>query len=310
MRPKFLLVVALMGIGWVSMKWYLDQTLYEIYRGTKMHNEHQSKCATCYNTSLFYTSSHVWSQMTLRYASKCCIIELTRWMASSMAKIGPWQSPHQWCRKRPRMTWICCQQWCCLMMGGLLISWERDWAQTHPVIQGSFWFVLCFRKLLIAETLKHVCQPVQMAAFEGFSSNMLVYVFAFPSECALTPWSVRKLEEGSTGEDVFFRMSTFDYLQLAKDAAFASGIWGWPKLPRYRWDCDIFWSTRRVEMLGKPEAPWKHQTCTHHLPSKSIGIKSEMETISGLFTWFYTLVTCGGCCLQRWISWYDLATYF
>lgn len=26
MRPKFLLVVALMGIGWVSMKWYLDQT--------------------------------------------------------------------------------------------------------------------------------------------------------------------------------------------------------------------------------------------------------------------------------------------
>lgn len=43
----------------------------------------------------------------------------------------------------------------------------------------------------------------------------------------------KKLEEGSTGEDVFFRMSTFDYL--------------------YRWDCDIFWSTRRVEMLGKPE---------------------------------------------------------
>ena len=57
-------------------------------------------------------------------------------------------------------------------------------ASSHP---GFFLVLLCFRRLLIAEPLKHVCQPVQMAAFEGFSSNKLVYVFAFPSECALTP---------------------------------------------------------------------------------------------------------------------------
>lgn len=43
-----------------------------------------------------------------------------------------------------------------------------------------------------------------------------------------------------------------------------------PNFLRYRWDCDIFWSTRRVEMLGKPEAPWKHQRCTHHFSSKKI----------------------------------------
>ena len=29
------------------------------------------------------------------------------------------------------------------------------------------------------------------------------------------------------------------------------------KKPRYRWDCDIFWSTRRVDALGKPDATWQ-----------------------------------------------------
>ncbi|CAL1145902.1 unnamed protein product [Cladocopium goreaui] len=44
----------------------------------------------------------------------------------------------------------------------------------------------------------------------------------------------KKLEERPAGQrDVSFVMSTFDYL--------------------YRWDCDIFWSTRRVDVLGKPD---------------------------------------------------------
>lgn len=44
----------------------------------------------------------------------------------------------------------------------------------------------------------------------------------------------KKLEERPAGQrDVSFVMSTFDYL--------------------YRWDCDIFWSTRRVDVLGQPD---------------------------------------------------------
>eukprot|EP00913_Durusdinium_trenchii_P005310 g4956.t1 len=43
---------------------------------------------------------------------------------------------------------------------------------------------------------------------------------------------LRESEEAGRRK-IAFKMSTFDYL--------------------YRWDCDIFWSTRRVDALGQPE---------------------------------------------------------
>ena len=141
MRPKFLLVAALMGIGWVSMKWYLDQTCTRYIGAQKcrMNIKVNVQHVTTPHRFTHYLR-HVWSQM-IKWLS--IMHPNARWMASSMVKIGPWQSLHQWCRnRRNRMTWICCQQWCCLMMGVLLISWERDWAQTHPVILILFGFVV------------------------------------------------------------------------------------------------------------------------------------------------------------------------
>lgn len=209
--------------------------------------------------------------MTLRYASKCCIIELTRWMASSMAKIGPWQSLHQWYRKRPRMTWICCQQWCCLMMGVLLISWERDWAQTHPVIQGSFWFCCVsedFWLLNLWSMFVNLFKWLLLKAFQATSLFMFLHFLQnVPSpRDQLGNWKRAQLVKMySSG------CQPLTTCNLPKKEAFANGTWGMQNFPRYRWDCDIFWSTRRVEMLGKPEAPWKqwkHQLCTHHFSSK------------------------------------------
>ena len=47
-----------------------------------------------------------------------------------------------------------------------------------------------------------------------------------------------------------FRMSTFDFL--------------------YRWDCDIFWATRRTGFLGVPAVPWLISSLLKRLSCKKI----------------------------------------
>ena len=153
-------------------------------------------------------------------------------MASSMVKIGPWQSLHQWCRKRRnRMTWICCQKWYCLMMGVLLISWERDWAQTHPVIQGSFWFCCVsedFWLLNLWSMFVNLFKWLLLKAFQAICLFMFLHFLQnVPSpRDQLGNWKRAQLVKMySSG------CQPLTTCNLPKKEAFANGTWGWPKLP-------------------------------------------------------------------------------
>lgn len=91
---------------------------------------------------------------------------------------------------------------------------------------GFFLVLLCFPKTFDWWTFEACLPSCSNGCFWRLFQQLARLWFLHFLRNVHSQWSVRKLEEGSTGEDVFFRMSTFDYLQLAKDVAFANGTWG------------------------------------------------------------------------------------